>query len=209
MSARHNKKRVGDMKPFIVGIGGTLRAGSSSEQALARALEHAEAEGAETRLIAGRDLVLPPYDPEVGCGCEPSRDLRDALRRADGIIVSSPCYHGAISGLIKNALDYTEDMRGDPRPYFDGRAVGSICCGAGMQGPSMVLTELRAITHALRGWPAPLGVAINVLQAKWEGGRCSDAGAETQIAIMAGQVVAFARMMAEHRAQAAPRARAG
>lgn len=195
-------------KPFIVGIGGTLRPGSSSEQALALALRHAEAEGAETRLIAGRDLVMPPYDPEVGCGCDASRTLRDALRRADGIIVASPCYHGAISGLIKNALDYTEDMRGDPQPYFDGRAVGSICCGAGMQGPSMVLAELRTITHALRGWPAPLGVAVNVLQAKWQDGRCSDPGAENQIKIMAGQVVAFARMMAQQRA-AAPRALAG
>jgi FMN reductase len=196
--------------PFIVGLGGTLRQGSSSEQALVLALKHAAAQGAETRLISGRDLVMPPYDPEVGCDCAAARELRDALRRADGIIVASPCYHGAISGLIKNALDYTEDMRNDPRPYFDGRAVGAICCGAGIQGPSMVLTELRTITHALRGWPAPLGVAVNVLQAKWQDGRCSDPAAEKQIEIMAGQVVAFARMSAEHAAATAvPQALAG
>jgi FMN reductase len=182
-------------KPFVVGIGGTLRVGSSSEQALALALRYAAEKGAETCLIAGRSLVMPHYDPEVGCGCEEARRFRDALRRADGIIISSPCYHGAISGLIKNALDYTEELRNDERPYFDGRAVGGICCGSGTQGPSMVLAELRAIVHALRGWPVPLGVAINVAQAKWRDGRCSDPAAEKQIEVMVGQIVSFARVV--------------
>jgi FMN reductase len=86
-----------------------------------------------------------------------------------------------------------EDMRGDPRPYFDGRAVGCIGCGAGFQGPSMVLVELRSIVHALRGWPAPLGVAINTLAVKFQDGRCTDPAIESQLKIMAEQVVAFAQ----------------
>ncbi|HWP26365.1 MAG TPA: NAD(P)H-dependent oxidoreductase [Xanthobacteraceae bacterium] len=187
------------VKPFVVGIGGTLRVGSSSEQALALALRYAAEKGAETCLIAGSSLVMPHYDPQVGCGCAEARRLCAMLRRADGIIISSPCYHGAISGLIKNALDYTEELRNDERPYFDGRAVGGICCGSGSQGPSMALTEMRAIIHALRGWPVPLGVAINVAQAKWKDGRCSDPVAEKQIEVMAAQVVSFACLI---RAQA-------
>ncbi len=177
--------------PFILGIGGTVRSGSSSERALALALDHARRQGAETLLIAGRDLVLPLYEPDSDSRCEEARALCAHLRRADGIILSSPCYHGAISGLIKNALDYVEDMRNDARPYFDGRAVGCIGCGAGSQGPSMVLAELRAIVHALRGWPTPLGVAINSLQVKFEDGACSDQGIARQLEIMARQVIAF------------------
>ncbi len=187
--------------PFVVGIGGTLRAGSSSEQALALALRYAAQKGAETCLIAGRNLMMPHYDPDAGCSSDEARRFRDALRSADGIIISSPCYHGAISGLIKNALDYTEELRDDERPYFDGRAVGGICCGSGTQGPSMVLAELRAIVHALRGWPVPLGVAINVAQAKWKDGRCSDPAAEKQIEVMADQVVTFARLVRTHAEQ--------
>ena len=51
-------------KPLIVGIGGTTRPGSSSEQALTQALDFAQLLGAETRLFGGRDLLLPLYDPE-------------------------------------------------------------------------------------------------------------------------------------------------
>jgi len=49
-------------KPFIVGMGGTTRTGSSSEQALAIALKHAESLGAETKLYGGKELNLPMYD---------------------------------------------------------------------------------------------------------------------------------------------------
>jgi multimeric flavodoxin WrbA len=40
------------------------------------------------------------------------------LRRAHGIIVASPGYHGSMSGLVKNALDYAEDMRDDDDALF-------------------------------------------------------------------------------------------
>jgi len=181
-------------KPFIVGIGGTTRDGSSSEQALALALKHAEARGAETELIAGSHLLkLPMYDPDPGSLTEPGRHLIEVLRRADGVILSSPCYHGGVSGLIKNAIDYIEEMRADERVYLDGRSVGLIACGYGYQGPGPVLNQLRQTAHALRGWPTPLGVAVNSLVVKFGDGACSDAGVAKQIEIMADQVVEFAR----------------
>jgi len=179
-------------KPLIVGIGGTTRPGSTSEQALMQALDFEQLCGAETRLFGGRDLLLPLYDPDRGTLTEAAQNLLAALRRADGIVLSSPCYHGAVSGLFKNAIDYTEEMRTDERVYFDGRPVGCIGCGYGYQGPGMVLAQLRAITHALRGWPVPLGVAINSAVVRFENGKCSDAGIANQLEIMARQVVDFA-----------------
>ena len=68
-----------------------------------------------------------------------------ALRRADGVIIATPCYHGSVSGLLKNALDYVEDMAQDPHPYFDGRAVGLIVCGSGWQTTAITLSALRSI----------------------------------------------------------------
>ena len=186
-------------KPLIVGLGGTTRPGSSSEQALVQALDFAKAAGAEVRFFGGRDLVLPLYDPEPGKLTDAAATLLSALREADGIVLSSPCYHGAVSGLVKNAIDYTEEMRIDTRPYFDGRSVGCIGCGYGYQGPGMVLAQLRSITHALRGWPVPLGVAVNSAVVKFENGKCTDAGIGKQIEIMARQVVEFA----EHQIRAA------
>ena len=179
-------------KPFIVGIGGTTREGSSSEQALIIALKAAASAGAETEIFAGHDLQLPMYDPDPNSMTEAAKHLVASLRRADGVIFSSPCYHGGVSGLLKNAIDYIEEMRADDRVYLDGRAVGAIGCGYGFQGPGMVLSQLRQMTHALRGWPVPLGVGVNAAVVKFKDGGCSEPAIAKQIEIMAGQVVEFA-----------------
>ena len=181
-------------KPFIVGIGGTTRTGSSSEQALALALQYAAAAGAQTLLYSGAEMMqLPMYDPDPGSMTEAGKKLVEILRKADGVIISSPCYHGGVSGLIKNAIDYIEEMRADPQVYLDGRSVGIIACGYGYQGPGPVLAQLRQTAHALRGWPTPLGVGINSAVVKFQNGECSEAGIAKQIEIMAQQVTEFAQ----------------
>jgi FMN reductase len=182
-------------RPLIVGIGGTTRAGSSSEKALRYALSLAEAQGANVELFVGASVNLPMYSPESTVRTEDARVLLAALRRAHGVILSTPCYHGSVSGLIKNALDYTEDLANDPYPYFDGRAVGLIVCGHGWQSTGVTLAAFRSIVHALRGWPTPMGVALNTLVEKFdENGALSKDHSAQQVAIMVGQVVDFARM---------------
>lgn len=182
-------------QPFIVGLGGTTRTGSSSEKALRVALRHAERQGARTELFAGHDIVLPMYAPESRERDENALRLVAALRAAHGVIIASPGYHGSISGLVKNALDYTEDMRADARVYFDGMAVGCIVTAFGWQAGGSTLAALRSIAHALRGWPTPLGVIINSAQHKFgPGGNCEDADTQRNLEIMGAQIVEFARM---------------
>lgn len=171
---------------LIIGIGGTTRDGSNTELALRAALDEAQRLGAETRLFGGQDLLAQPiYDP----GCETGRttrtDLVEAVRRADGLIIASPGYHGSISGLVKNALDGLEDLRNDARPYLDGRAVGLIVSADGGQAGASTLTALRSIVHALRGWPTPLGVVLNAVEPQ--------AQDQARLSIVAQQVVEFAR----------------
>ncbi|MGF6935475.1 FMN reductase [Paraburkholderia sp. UCT70] len=192
-------------RPLIVGMGGTTRPGSSSEQSLAIALHKAQQSGAETMLFRGADLMLPLYEPQSKVLAPDAKALIDALRRADGVIFSSPCYHGGVSGLLKNAIDYTEEMSADERVYLDGRAVGAICCGFGVQGPMAGLNALRAITHALRGWPVPLGVAINSAAVKFRDCGCDDEKTVQQIEAMADQVLNFAVMSLQERTKARAR----
>lgn len=181
-------------RPLVVGLGGTARAGSSSERALRIALAAAEACGAETALLSGRDLVLPLYDPTEVERAEGARRLVALLARSEGIIVSSPGYHGSISGLVKNALDYVEDLRGDRRTYLDGRAVGCIVCAQGWQGAGITLVALRSIVHALRAWPTPLGVTVNSAITRFTAdGACLDPTVTSQLELVGRQVVEFAR----------------
>ena len=127
-------------RPLIVGIGGTIREGSSTERALICALKKAEALGAETRLLGGEFLgLLPIFDPRLGDGNDAQRALADAVRAADGVIVASPGYHGSISGVIKNALDTLELTRGDADPYLTAKPVGTIITADGWQAAGTTL----------------------------------------------------------------------
>lgn len=182
-------------KPFILGLGGTAREGSSSERAMRVALDHARALGAETDVFSGNDLLLPHYQPGNSDRTGSAARLVALLRQADGIILCSPAYHGSTSGLIKNAIDYSEDLRLDKRVYWDGRAIGCICCAGGWQGGAQVLATLRAVAHALRGWPTPFGAIINTSLPSFDTeGNVVDTGVKKQLETVGAQVVGFAAM---------------
>jgi FMN reductase len=149
--------------------------------------------GARIKLISGPLLQLPLYQPENSERSESARILVAELALADGIIIGSPGYHGSISGLVKNALDYAEDLRTDPRPYFSGRAVGCIATAGGWPGAINTLSALRDIVHALRGWPTPLGAAINSAESVFdEEGRCLVPRVGQVLDLMAEEVMSFA-----------------
>ena len=178
-------------RPRILGLGGTTRDGSSSERALCTALEAAECAGAQVSALLAADLELPSYAPERGPLGARARRLLELVADCDGLVIATPGFHGGPSGLIKNALDYVEELRSDARPYLDGRAVGCIVCAAGWQATTTTLVALRSTVHALRGWPTPLGVTIN---SKAAGDSSSDqtAVAQPQLELLAEQVVEFA-----------------
>jgi FMN reductase len=186
--------RIADIdRPFIVGIGGTFSPNSSTERALKFALSAAESLGAETLLFEGSSIGFPIFTMEDKNNTDNVRQYIEAIRKADGIIIASPGYHGAISGMVKNALDYVELLSKDERPYFDRRAIGCIATGAGWQGAITTLTGLRSIVHALRGWPTPVGVSINTSEKPEPAGTSGfSKRAEQLLGVMAAQVVEFA-----------------
>lgn len=185
-------------RPLILGIGGTIRGGSSSEKALILSLRAAQAAGAETRLLGGEFLSsLPIFDPRPADPTPSQVTLIEAVRAADGVIVASPGYHGSISGVMKNALDTLEALRNDPAPYFQGRAVGCVITADGPQAAGTTLIAMRSIIHALRGWPTPFGASLNGATPLFDdAGECRDPKDAWQLATVAEQVVEFARMRA-------------
>jgi FMN reductase len=72
-----------------------------------------------------------------------------------------------------------------------------VACAAGWQAAGSTLQALRAVVHALRGWPTPLGLAVNTELPLWdEDGDLGDSGLAAQMEIMAAQVVGFAHRWA-------------
>lgn len=178
-------------RPHFVAIGGTTRQGSSTERALALALTLAEARGARTTLLGADALLLPSYAPENPERSENALRLVAAVRDADAVIVGSPGYHGSFSGLVKNALDYVEDTSKDARCYLSGVPVGCIATAAGWQAAVATMTHLRAVIHALRGWPTPLGVAINSIPPAPGEDPIATEAVKAQIELMVEQQFAF------------------
>lgn len=163
-----------------------MRFGTAAEQALRVVLDRVEELGGRTQLIPGSRLILPNFDDEV----EPEAKaqwLLEAVQEAEGIVLCSPSYHGGMTGLLKNGLDYLELLSTARRPYLRGLPVGCVATGDGWQGPNSTLLALRQTVHALQGWPTPLGVAQNV----------SDGGigdARDQLRLIGEQVLEFALM---------------
>jgi FMN reductase len=186
----------GERRPLIVGIGGTIRAGSTTETALVCSLQRAEAAGAQVRLFGGEFLAqLPIYDPRPSEITPAQAELVEAVRAADGIIVASPGYHGSISGVVKNALDTLELTARDATPYFHGRPVGAIVTAYGWQATGSTLMALRSIIHAMRGWPTPFGAALNSTGGLFDpAGACVDPKDAWALETVAQQVMEFAAM---------------
>ncbi|MDR5829288.1 NAD(P)H-dependent oxidoreductase [Caballeronia sp. LP006] len=193
-------RNTSSRQPLVVGIGGTTRPASSTERALAFSLRGAQESGARVQLFGGAFLhSLPHYAPEHRNLTDEQHELVEAVRIADAVIIATPGYHGGISGLVKNALDTLEELREDERPYLDGRAVGSIVTAYGWQAAGTVLTSLRSIVHALRGWPTPFGATVNTLETRFESAdTCSDPKVVEQLRTVGRQASSFALAFAAH-----------
>ena len=179
----------------ILALGGTLRPSSSGAAALRVCLAAAEHWDCSVNLITGTELDFPTYDPSSPDRSRGVCNLLDAVRTADGLLICSPGYHGSLSGMVKNALDYLEDLRDEPRSYLSDVPVGCIVSAAGWQACGSTLAALRAVVHALRGWPTPIGVTFNSTSAPFRAdGTCADDPLKRNLVEMTRQVVQMARL---------------
>lgn len=184
------------MTPHVICLVGTLHTPSRLEGIVRAVGDELEGLGMRVTIFDGASLELPFYRPD-----QPGQDPRavsflQSVADSDGVVLGSPAYHGSVSGLLKNALDYVNELGSDQRPFLDGRPVGCVTVGDGAQGAATTLTCLRTIAHALRGWPTPLGIAI--------GGRdeaAEKARIERQLPTLAGQVARLALLSARSRAR--------
>ena len=143
------------MEIRVIGLAGSLRAGSATRTAVKYALRGAEEEGAKTELLdlAAYDLPFLGSNRE-GDSMKAVDRFRADLKAADGIILGSPEIHGSISGVLKNALDlvgYDE---------FEGKMIGLVGVAGGRMGATETLSHMRTIGRSLHAWVVPAQVSI-------------------------------------------------
>ncbi len=178
-------------KVRIVGICGSLRKKSYTRLALKVALRGAEEAGAEASLIDLRDYQLVFCDGGDSGG-EPPKDvtrLREEVKRAQGILLATPEYHGGYSGVLKNALDL---MGFDE---FEGKMIGLVGVSGGNTGAFGALSALRSVGRALHAWVVPEQAMVpNVDEVFDDEGNCKDEAIERRLKAVGRQVAKFASL---------------
>src|SRR5512133_3503246 len=184
------------MPPTIVGLGGSLRKGSTSRSALQRALAGAATAGAETTLLDLRELDLPMYEPDDDDPTEAAATVIESCHAADGLLWSSPLYQGTISGAFKNALDWLHVLgRRDP-PYLHDKVIGLISASGGTHGLQAINTMEYSV-RALRGWAVPYVVPVATAWRVFDAdGQVDDDTVRTQLHTLGMEVARVARRFA-------------
>jgi FMN reductase len=148
--------------PVLACLGGSLRERSVTRAALQAAANIARDKGFEVDMLDVRELNLPMYVPDVYNPDEYEPQHRDNIRRfvescrrADAMIWASPTYHGTMSGVVKNALDFVELMSNDARPYLHQMPVGLI-----VVNDTVTLSSMMNAVYELRAWVAPTTVMV-------------------------------------------------
>lgn len=136
----------------VLGINGSLHEGSNSRKVLDLVLEGVAAHGGQTRLIDLRQTTLPLFVPESRDFGPVYRQLRESVLWADAYVLSTPDYHGSMSGAMKNFLDYFWHE-------FMGKLFG--CIVASHEKGLTVQDQLRTIIRQCYGWSLPYGIDVH------------------------------------------------
>ena len=178
-------------KVRVVGMCGSLRKESYTRMALKVALRGAEEVGAEAHLIDLRDYQLIFCDGGDRDDDRPKDVVRlcDEVKRAQGILLATPEYHGGYSGVLKNALDL---MGFDE---FEGKMIGLVGVSGGNMGAFDALSALRSVGRALHAWVVPEQAAVtNVDEVFDDKGKCKDEAIERRLKAVGRQVAKFASL---------------
>lgn len=159
----------------ILGISGSLRRASFNT-----ALLHAAQEMLPTDVAFGiHDLHgLPLFDQDVEKLGDPApvAALKDAVARADALLLACPEYNGGITGVLKNAIDWIS-RSGIARPSapLAGKRACIVGASPGVTGTVRAQDQLRLVLRRAGAVVEPQGEVL-VFQAhtKIVDGRLAD-----------------------------------
>lgn len=138
----------------IIGIAGSLRRGSFNA-ALLRAAADLVPNGVTLEIASIKGIPLYDGDREAAEGIpEPVAELKERIASADGLLLATPEYNNAMSGVFKNAIDWLSRRPADIPRIFGNRPVAIMGASPGGFGTVMAqnawLPVLR--TLGMRPW---------------------------------------------------------
>ncbi|WP_199615225.1 NADPH-dependent FMN reductase [Paenibacillus alkalitolerans] len=128
----------------IVLIAGSYRQDSTSTKLLRYMAKVLQKKGVEASIVDLREMPVPLYMPYSEQTDANTAHMIRSVANADGIVLGTPEYHGSVSGVLKNALDY---MGSDE---FSGKPVLCVSSSGGAVGVSS-LTHMQAMVRNMHG----------------------------------------------------------
>lgn len=182
----------------IVAFAGSLRSGSFNKKLIKIAAAGARAAGAEVTEIDLRDIPMLLYDGDVEReqGLPPNAKLfKRLLIEHHGFLISSPEYNSAVSGVLKNAIDWAS--RPEPNEpalvAFKGKVAGLVSASPGHLGGIRGLAVLRSILSNIGVLVIPTQMAISRANDAFEpGGELKDERQQAAVESIGAEVVAIA-----------------
>lgn len=134
----------------IIGVNGSLSANSKTFKGIKAVLDTAQKQGAEVQMYDLREKPLPMYSPDDSYELTDQnvREFRQLLLEADGIVLGSPEYHGSMSGVFKNAMDWVSSEQFIDKPV-------ALVSAAGGPTSMTTLTSMQVMIRNLYGWVVP------------------------------------------------------
>ncbi len=167
----------------VMGICGSYDLDSANGRMLEIILEECAKLGSETVIWDHGAKPLPLVGAE-GCWDDPNvKGFQEMAVSADAFVLSSPEYHGTMSGVMKNSLDWLYSK------HTSGKVFGLICTLGG-QSSNNTLNHMRIAARWIHGWVTPEQVAIpNIKQAFDEDGSLVDEGINDRVRSLATSIV--------------------
>ncbi len=177
----------------ILGISGSYGLTSKNGLLLDLALKACEGEGAIVEIWDHVENPLPLVGEEGCWDNENVKKFQQLATECDGFILSSPEYHGTMSGVMKNTLDWLY------KDHVGGKSFGLLSTLGG-QSNSNTLNHMRISVRWIHGWSVPEQVAVGkVKEAFNEDGTLVDEGINTRVTELGVSVVKAAVMLKQMR----------
>jgi len=154
------------MKPKILALAGSTRTDSFNKKLIKIAVKGAEESNAEVTLIDLRDFPMPIYDgdfEEENGIPENGLKFMNLMIENDGFLIASPEYNSAVSGVLKNVIDWaSRPVKGmKPLVAFDGKVACLMSASPGSLGGLRGLFALRSILTNIKVLVLPQQQAIS------------------------------------------------
>lgn len=171
----HGGEDMGDAPLKILGLAGEYRSSSKSGMLVNAALDIASKNGADVVFWDLAEQPLPLVGEE-GCWSHPNvKAFQALLEESDAFFLASPEYHGTMSGVMKNTMDWMYDK------HVGGKVFGLMSTLGGVTNAN-TLNHMRIALRWLHGWPVPEQLAVgHVKEAFDENGQLVDASLQERL----------------------------